>query len=311
MNTGSHRGQQSAGPGEAGPGTVDAWIDWRGGIDEVFAALMTHPRFDETNRAFAVGTRAVAAADTAMDGLLKDLGRYLVAMYVLYLHLTSKGATLPRLLNNAVVRSYLSAGRIRAVVDLLTHYGYVAKLPSERHGDPARYLPTDRFLKSWRAHIHSVLEAVSIVAPDVAPIRDGLDDLPVFSAFCRHHTETGFMELRDELQEVAFVRIFLHRHAGWRLLWELADGEDSGGALSPGQVSINGTAQRLGVSRTHVRRLLNEGARAGLIRYEGPGTVALEEAGLVSVRFFYATQCFVFVVAAQKAMAELSLRSGI
>jgi AraC-like DNA-binding protein len=193
-------------------------------------------------------------------------------------------------------------------MQLLAYYGYVEKLPSARRGDPARYLPTERFLNSWRTHSYAMLDALSLVAPAVAPVRDGLDEPRVFAAFCRYHTEIAAMELREELQEVAFVRIFLHRHAGWRLLWELADSRDDGGnALEPGRLSINETAQRLGVSRTHVTRLLNAGTRAGLVRYEGHGTVALEEAGLVSVRFLYATQCYVFAMAAQKAMVELGL----
>jgi hypothetical protein len=307
MNTGIHDGDKPA-PRDLEPTTLDGWIDWRGGIEDTFAALMAHPRFAETTHAFAVNTRAIAASDAAMDGLLKDIGRYVVALHVLYLHLTG-GATLPRLLSNEVLRAYLSPGRIRAVMQLLAYYGYVERLPSARRGDPARYLPTERFLNSWRTHSYTMLDALSLVAPGVTPIRDGLDDPQIFSAFCRHHAENASMELREELQEVAFVRIFLHRHAGWRLLWELADSDDTGdGALlEPGQVSINGIAQRLGVSRTHIRRLLSAGTRAGLVRYDGHGKVTLEEAGLVSVRFLYATQCFVFVMAAQKAMAELGL----
>jgi hypothetical protein len=294
-----------------GPVTLGGWIDQRGGIAGAFAALLSHPRLPEAAHAFVANTRAAAAGDKALDRILKDVGGYIVTMCVLYLHLTG-GATLPRLKAMNAPLDYLSPGRARSMLGLMRHFGYLEAVPSDIRGDPARYIPTARFLSAWEIHLRALLDATRIVEPSVARVLDCLHEPEVFGIFCRHHTEQGFMEVREGHQDTTFVRVFLHRFAGLQILWDLSSGEsgDDFPQRQPVHISLNAIARRHGVSRSHVKRLLDAGARGGYLRYAAVGEIVLEEPGAAAVRFFQATQFFVFIAAAERTAAEMAVRPG-
>jgi hypothetical protein len=284
------------------------WIDHRGGIEGAFAALLADPRFPQAVRAFVVNMRVVAAGDAELDSIFKDIGRYMVAQCVLYLHETG-GATLPRLMAIEVTRAFISVGRARAVLRQLCHFDFLEAVPPERRGIPVQYVPTGRFLAAWRVHLRAVLEATQIIEPSVGRVLDRLDEPAVFGAFCKNHTEVGFREVRATHQTLAYVDVFLHRYAGTQILWDLLSIEDADdlAALRPVRVSINGVALRYNVSRTHVRRLLNAGVAGGLVRSMGDGAFMLEEAGLAAAKFTQATQFFVFITTIQRTAADMAV----
>jgi hypothetical protein len=286
--------------------SLSEWIDQRGGIDDTFAAVLSHPRLPEAIRAFTVGAET-APVDAALDGKLKDVGCYLVAMCALYLHQSGE-VTLPRLRAMAAARSYMSTGRARSLLIFLCYLGYLDEVPPERHGAPVRYVPTGLFIAAWRNHLRAVLNAASVLEPSVALIRDRLHEPAVFAVFCRHHTECGFMEVREAHQNMGFVRVFLHRYAGLQILWQIyfAEGEGSMSRHGAIPVSINAIAHQHSVSRAHVRRLLEAGVQEGLLRHVGDREVVLEDAGRAAVRFFNATQFFVFITAAKRTFTELT-----
>jgi hypothetical protein len=281
---------------------LSRWIGQRGGIDEAFGALLADPRLPEAIRALILGTEAFPPADTTLDGKLNDVGRYIVAKCALYLHQSGE-VTLARLRAIAAVRVYMSAGRTRSLLALLCYHGYLREEQPEDGAAPTRYVPTESFLTAWRRHVRGLLNVAAILEPSVALIRDRLDDPEVFGVFCRHHAEVGFMEVRETHQSTGFVRVFLHRYSGSLILWDLYLADHANGAIP---VSINAIAQRHGVSRAHVRRLLDAGVREGLLRHVGDHGVLFEEAGRAAVRFFYAARFFVSITAAKQTMAELA-----
>jgi hypothetical protein len=287
--------------------SLSGWIDQRGGIDDVFAALLTHPRLTEAIRAFAIGSETAPAATAPLDGRLKDVGCYVIAMCAFYLHQTGD-VTLPRLKEMAAARTLMSVGRARSLLTFLCYLGYLNEVPSERGGTSTRYVATERFEAAWLNHLSALLSVTAILEPSVVPVRDQLHDPAVFAAFCRHHAEIGFREVRESHQSTGFVRVFLHRYAGSQILWQLylAEKADTAAPHAAIPVSINAIAHRHGVSRTHVRRLLDAGVAEGLLRFVCDREVVLEDAGRAAVRFFQATQFFVFITAAKRVMAELT-----
>jgi hypothetical protein len=286
--------------------TLAAWIKQRGGIDTVLGALLSNPLLPEAARVFATRMQALADADAAFDAILKDVGRYLIAMGVLYLHMRG-GATLPRLKAMLSLRTYVSAGRARALLHFLCHLGCLTEVPPPARRDPVRYVPTDRFMATWRNHMRAVLEASRIVEPAVWRVLDRLDEPDVFTAFCRNHTEYGFGEIRESHQELAFTQVFLHRFAGSQIFGQLLAAQGAGEAPLPGAVPISVVelAERHGVSGMHVRRLLDAAVGEGLLRYDDTNGIVLEDAGRATARFVYATQMFVFMAAAEKTAREM------
>jgi hypothetical protein len=106
--------------------TLTGWIEQRGGIDNVHAALLANPLLPEATRVFAVSM--LVDADAALDSIFKDAGRYIVAMC---------GVTLPRLTAMFAARAYVSAGRARSLLGFLCHLGFLTEVPAAKRGDPA------------------------------------------------------------------------------------------------------------------------------------------------------------------------------
>src|SRR5262249_18532650 len=103
-----------------------------------------------------------------------------------------------------------------------------------------------------------------------------------------------------------YVRIFLHRKAGNQVIWALlADGEGEFPTREPVRVSVSDLARRFHVSRVHIKRMLEEAEREGLVDWRQP-TVRLEEPCREYIRWIYAGQLLQLLVAAARAMKQLS-----
>lgn len=295
------------GPDERESETLDDWIRQRGGIDGAFAALLSNPALPKATQVFATNMLAGARADAVMDAIHKDIGRFIVAMSAIYLHIKG-GLTLPRLKAMVGVRSYLSPERARALLQFLCHLGCLTEAPRPTRREPVRYLPTARFLTAWRDHMRLTLDAARVIEPSVARVLDRLDEPEVFMAFCRNQTEYGMGEMRESHQALAFTRVFMHRFAGQQIFWQLLSVQGAEDALPQGAlpVSVEAMAELHGVSSVHVRRLLAAGVREGLLRRCDDNGFVLEAAGRATARFVHAANLFVVIAAADKTAREFA-----
>lgn len=298
--------QQSDIPANA-RGDVVSLMRWNfdGAIpDEAIALLLSDPLLPHAVRMLATKMLAAAANDRAIDGIFKDAGRYIAAMSAIYLH-ASGGLTLPRLKAMCAASSLLSPGRARALLSYMRYLGYIAPFPIEQRAEPAHYMPTARLITAWQGHLRAALDAAYILEPAVGLVRDRLNDPDVLTTFSRIQIE-GLM-LSGQVNDIAptFVRIFLQRHAGTQIVWSLLAAEDD--AFPPRQpirLSIAATARRFNVSRIHIRRLLDEADRNGLLRRGEDGTIHLEEAARAALRFIYPVQLIRLLSAAAKTIVE-------
>ena len=286
--------------------TLEMLIAQRGGTDEAFAALLAHPRLPEATRVFATNMHEAARADAVLDAIFKDIGRYLVAMCALYLHVRG-GVTLPRLKAILRVRYYVSPGRVHALVQFLCHLGCLAAVPPKGR-EPVHYLPTDRFLSAWRRHLRTMLEATRILDPSVARVLDRLDEPDVFAAVCRNQGEYALSEVREGHPALAYARVFMQRVAGQQIFWQLLSAQGAGEASLQGAlpVSADELAKLHGVSRVHVKHMLDDGVREGLVRYGDNHEIVLEDAGRAIARFNHAQQFFALIGAAEKTTREFA-----
>ena len=266
--------------------------------------LKVDPDFARAARALAVNMLAAGAADKALDGIFKDAGRYLVAMWAVCLHV-SGGLTLPRLKEICARSGFLSPGRARALLIYLRYLGYVELFPS-RHGGLTRYLPTGRFLGAWRRQLRAALEAASIVEPAARLVLDRLNEPEVFDAFVRLQSRGLLDWARQDDGDMAFVRVFMHPNAGTQIVWTLlaAGGDDIFPPRDPLRISLAGTARRFGVSRVHVRRILDDAEAAGILRCVADGAVVLEDKGRSEIEYLYAGQLTQLLASAAGTLRE-------
>lgn len=287
------------------------WDIGGGDAEQRCAQVAADPRFADAARALASNFLAIGENDKALDGIFKDAGRYVVAVWAVYLHV-SGGLTLPRLKEVCAASGLVSPGRARALLIYLRYLGYVELLPVEGRGETARYRPTARFLNSWRGHLRAALEAACILEPAVAPLLDNLRRDDVFETLACIHGENLLASAHTTRHMdilAAYFRVFLHRHAGSQIVWTLLTADN--GAFPPQKplpFSIAAAAHRFGVSRIHVRRLLDAAEDERLLRFGEDGTVVLEEAAREAIRFLYAGQLAVLLAAATETMAEMRER---
>ena len=236
---------------------------------EAYLHLIGDPNFPAAARALARNMLTAIQGDHALDAICKDAGRYLAAMWALHLHL-SGGLTLPRLKAASEASGFLSSGRSRDMLRYLQHLRFIA---------PAAHAVLARF-----------------------------DEPAVFEAFAHAHAESLFLASAGADQQHAYSRVFLHRHAGNQVAWTLlAAGDGEFPSSEPLAISYSATARRFGVSRTHVKRMLDDAAREGLLGPggDGGGVVFTGEARGY-VQFLYSAQLVHLLAAAARTFKAQS-----
>jgi hypothetical protein len=271
-------------------------------VEAKFARLRANAHYPDAARAFAAAMLAQAEADRALDGILKDAGRNIAAKCLAYLHVTG-GVTLPQLKALCGRIGMFSSGRARALLIYLRYLGYAEPAPERDPGGPRLYVPTERFMQTWRLHMRAMLECAAIVEPEVGRIIEGLDRPEVYDAFVRSISE-GYLEALDHVDDkTPYFRSFMHPYAGTQLVHSLVvESPDAFPPRRPIAFSAAVSAQRFGVSRMHVSRMMEAARKRGLVSFPGEGAVLFEPAGREAMDYIYATQLVIFLSAAARTL---------
>lgn len=272
---------------------------------EAYANLRAEPFYPQAVRRFAANMIVAGDADLTLDGILKDAGRNVAALCAVYLHV-SGGLTLPRLKTVFAGFGLASPGRARALLLYLRYLGYVGAPEVRAKGAQAVYPVAPKLLGTWREHQRAVLDAAAVLEPEIAILIDQFDTPGVFEAYAARLAE-GFLATVPHFDaNTAYFRIFMHRHAGIQIVhFLLAHATDeSFPPRQPIAVSLSGLSQRFGVSRSHVRRLIEAAEREGLIQRCNDGAVVWAPAGRAALDHVFATQMITFLSTAARTMAS-------
>lgn len=283
---------------------LQRWNVGDGISESLVARVQSHPRFPAAAAALAQNMLALGDTDKTLDGIFKDAGRYVAAMWAMYLH-ASGGLTVPRLKQICASSGLVSPGRARALLLYMRYLGYVVALPRQRRGDITHYAPTDSFIDSWRDHMRAALQAVEKIEPAIGFVLDRLDEAAVLERVSRFQSEGLLAVAKEGDHEDPFVRVFMHPHAGNQIVWTLL-AASPGGAFPPQGAlafSIGTAAKRFGVSRTHIRRMIDAATREGLISYGEDGSVAFSEKACETLSRHYATQLLQLLITAARTLA--------
>ena len=279
---------------------------WDTGVEisaENYARLRADPRYAKAVRTFAGNMLVAGDTDRLLDGILKDAGRNVAALCAVHLHFTG-GLTLPRLKTLCAAFGLVSPGRARALLLYLRYLGFVERATTHKKGAPALYVPTPRFLDTWRDHMRAVLNAVQILEPAVGLLLDRFDEPGVFETFSKKLCEAFLDAARHTDVNAPYFRVFMHRNAGIQIVHTLLSA-DAGEAFPPARpipLSLAAMARRFRVSRIHVRRLIDAAEQEGLLRYSDDGMVTLEPIGRKTIDTVFATQMIRFLMVAARTM---------
>lgn len=281
-------------------------LSWRvqGADTDHFASrVQALPRFAEAVRALAANSLIAGDGDKALAGILKDAGRYVAAMWAMYLHV-SGGLMLPRLKEICASSGFLSPGRARAMLFYMRYLGFIVPVADRKRGEPQRYIPTKSFRESWREHYRAVLKAACIVEPAAGLVLDRLDEDAVLDRISEFQA-VGLLSLsRARDRETAHIRVFMHRLAGNQVIFTLLTNNPGASFPPDGPIpfSIAAAAQRFGVSRIHIRRMLNDAVREGFMAHANDGVVVLTEKAGEELRSSYAMQMAQLLASAAAAI---------
>jgi hypothetical protein len=279
---------------------------WIGAAGDA-ARIESHSCFDDAARAFATKLLEAAERDPALDGIFKDAGRYVVALWAMYAHV-SGGLTLPRLKDICAASGLLSPGRARALLIYLRYLGFVELWPERASGKPARYIPTNSFIAAWKSHLRVVLEAVRMIEPAMNLVLARLDDPGLFETFTRFQGEQLLFDAQtEEIMKSPYVRVFVSRHAGTQLIWLLGSGGTK--AIFPPTDAIPfsaaAAAKRFRVSRIHIKRMLDDAQREGLLTRSADGAVIFAESARKTIRTFYGLQLLALLDQAARTLRNI------
>src|SRR5437868_1843814 len=135
-------------------------------LEQLSALLQAEPQTMAAMRRLSQNMLALAARDRAIDGIVKDIGRFAAAGMAMTLHATG-GLTLPRLKAFCAESGLVSPGRARAILLYLRFLKYVEPVAGAKRG--SLYVPTTSMRNAWAAITRAGLDAVTLIAPEIGP----------------------------------------------------------------------------------------------------------------------------------------------
>jgi len=245
----------------------------RDSIIEEAARFRRHPAFAQAVRVNAEQLLSIAEGHPLLNKLVTEEARWLVGGLILFFHFgrdpgdPASGATLAKLQAHASMLKLASPGRVSALVALMRLGGHVVQktLPADRR---IKHLePTEKmmgYVKPWFA---AHLEPIRLLDP-ASDFRDLMQRDSGFLG--RFYRDVGERFLAGErvLDATPDIRLFMGRDAGYMILLRIWLADPDGAIPPRGRVCVpyEEVARPFGVSRAHVRKMMDAAAARGFVK---------------------------------------------
>jgi hypothetical protein len=235
--------------------------------------ILAHPRFGSARTVFVEAVLRLHEGDAFHSRLLVEAMRQVTFNLIVSLHLRhddSDRSTWPtprRLKDELKVFGLASERRIDALVSRFIQLGFVTSLPSEQDGRVRLLKPTAKMMtldRDWLFYHYAPLHEMF---PDPG-YREPLARNPAFQRAQRLVSLAFAAKGAEILASNPTVMRFMGRDAGMLVLMKLVQmsASDGGNGLSYSNIGV-----RFGVSRTHVRSLLEDAAQHDDVSLSGRG----------------------------------------
>ena len=252
---------------------------------------------------------------------MPDRIRYIISVFAMHLHFAGRsndpnsGLTASRLRKLCVDRKICSPNRAEAMLAIMRDYGHLVPAPGEADRRLRRLVPSELLFAWHRKRCTHFFEAAAKVMPQHADALAALAAPAFMPKFTRHLARTH-VEGFHYVELVPDVRLFFERSAGGPILMTIALSGASGDTFPPSRpvsISLTGIGRSFGVSRVHVRRLVQEGVSAGLLERTGSSG---DEIGMTprlsdAVRRVLATYMVHYTHCARLAHADIATESAV
>lgn len=237
--------------------------------------ILTHPRFAAGRATFVDGVIALHEGDAYHSRLLVEAMRQVTFNLIISLHLSHDvvdRATWPtprRLKDELKTFGLSSERRVDALLSRFIQLGYVESLPSEQDGRIRILKPTPKMMsidREWLVYHYAPLHVMFPERGYREPVARDVAFQRVHRLVALNFSSKGAEIMTSHPQ----VMRFMTRDAGMLVLIKLVQmqmtARDGDAGLTYADIG-----KRFGVSRTHVRSLLEDAAQHGDVTLSGRG----------------------------------------
>jgi DNA-binding MarR family transcriptional regulator len=235
--------------------------------------ILAHPRFAEARTAFVEAVLALYEGDAFLNRLLLEAARQvtfnlIVSMYFSYDEADrATWPTMQALQQQMTAFGLSSPRRIEDLVARLVQSGYLETRPSQRDGRVRILTPTAKMIALDQDWLTALYQPLQVMFPDPG-YAEVIGRDPAFQRTQRL-VALGFAAHGSQIMAGnPDIMLFMNRDAGMTILTKLVQMLDAAGGS---ELSYTEIGARFGVSRTHVRALLQDAEQAGLVALSGQG----------------------------------------
>ena len=237
--------------------------------------ILAHPQFSAARAAFVEAVLALYEGNAFLNRLLLEAVRQvtfnmIVQLYCCYDEADRSTWPTMRLLKQQMVLFGLSSPRrIEDLVAKLVRFGFLERHPSQQDGRVRLLTPTAKMMSldlDWLAALYRPLQ---VMFPDRGYSQPIKRD-PAFQRVQRAVALSFSAKGADILASNRGMMLFHTRDAGVTILIKFIQMTAAAGN-GVAELSYSDVGARFGVSRTHVRKLLQDAERADLVRLSGQG----------------------------------------
>lgn len=242
--------------------------EWRG-----ILVLRDHPNFLRGLARYGELIPAYFSDNIILNKVVTEAWRFEMLVYALYLydvrdHASPRsGLTVANLQELCEKQKCASRGRVLAIIGIMRLGGYLRRLTSSQDKRVVQLEPSPEFIaivEGWNNRILQIIDAIdptdNLAGQHAAHPRFGWD--------MRRRGAIGLLEGWKLLDPFPEVSHFVTRDGGWMLLLTCVAKSlqaSLGEKIEPVAIDLSLFGARFGVSRSHLRRLLESAHAAGLL----------------------------------------------
>jgi hypothetical protein len=214
-----------------------------------------------------------ASGKMLLNKLTSEAARYEILGYLLYLfdsrdpEIPRSGLTMTNLEKICTSQNCASPGRVRAMIGVMWAAGHLKRVQSTSDSRIIHFEPTAKLMTIIEGWNHEIFKTIDEVFPDGDLARRHLEE-PRFGWNMR---KNGIEQVLTGWRPFGLfpeVYHFVAHDAGWMLLIHCVGmmmNKSRNKIIEPISIDLTAFGKKFGVSRSHLRRLLESAFRAGLL----------------------------------------------
>ena len=208
-----------------------------------------------------------------LNKVVTEAWRFEMLVYTLYLHDTrnpddpATGLTVANLTRICAAQKVASRGRVLAILGIMQIAGYLHRRRSKIDARIVHLEPSAAFMEiveGWNQRILQIIDAID----DTGELANAHVAVPRLGADMRTLGAERLLQGWKLLDPFPEVNHFVTRDGGWMLLLSCVAAAlqpSSGEEIAPVALELGSFGKRFGVSRSHLRRVLEGAYDAGLL----------------------------------------------